>query len=215
MGEARMDAQEPDVLTQAQRAALARAVERAEAGTAGEIRVVISRRPLIGHPFYALMWTAVVALALPWPIALLLPVGVAELLALQAGCFVLLGALLAFTPFGRRCIPRAVQHAAARSAAIDHFLGFGIHQTRGRTGVLIFVALPEHRVEVVADETIHARVGTAAWTDVCARVLAGARDGRLAEGLEDAIAEAGRLLARHAPGDGADIDELPNRIVLL
>ncbi|CAA0095166.1 Uncharacterised protein [Starkeya nomas] len=203
-----------NVLTAAQQAALAEAITRAEAGTAGEIQVVVSSRPLIDHPFYALMWAAVIALVLPWPVALLLQVDVPELLALQASVFILLGSLLAFTPLRHFCVPRAVLRAAARGTAVDHFLSLGIHQTEGRTGVLIFVALPDHRVEVVADDTIHARVGPSAWTDVCTRVLTGAREGRLAEGLEDAIAEAGRLLARHAPPD-THKDELPNRIVVL
>jgi putative membrane protein len=207
---------EPEaVLSEADATRLAEAVRRAEAQTSGEIRVVVSTRPLVPHFTYALIWAAVVALALPWPLAFLLPLGVPDVLALQAGCFVLLGALLAFTPLGARAVPRAVQHAAARGAALDHFLGFGIHQTRGRTGVLIFVALPEHRVEVVADEAIHASVGHAAWTDICGRVLAGSREGRLVDGLEAGIAEAGRLLALHAPREGGDIDELPNHIVLL
>lgn len=209
-------AREPDtVLSDADEARLAEAIHRAEAETSGEIRVVVSTRPLVPHFAYALIWAAIVALALPWPVAFFMPISVRDVLALQAGSFVLLGALLAFTPLGARSVPRAIVHAAARGAALDHFLGFGIHQTRGRTGVLIFVALPEHRVEVVADEAIHASVGHEAWTDICTRVLAGTREGHLVDGLEAGIAEAGRLLARHAPRADGDIDELPNHIVLL
>ncbi|MBS9475545.1 TPM domain-containing protein [Ancylobacter radicis] len=202
-------------LTTDEQTRLAAAIARAEAGTAGEIRVVLSTRPLTDHAFHALMWAAIIALVIPWPLAFLMPVGVAALLAFQAGSFLLLGAMLAFTPLGRRCVPAVVERAAARKAALDHFLGFGIHQTRDRTGVLIFIALPEHRVEVVADEAIHAHVGTHAWEDVCTRVLAGARAGRLAEGIEAGIAEAGRLLAKHAPRGEVDADELPDRVVIL
>ncbi|MDF2619700.1 MAG: hypothetical protein K0S00_2359 [Xanthobacteraceae bacterium] len=208
-------ARDETILTDTEQARLAEAVRRAEAGTAGEIRVVISTRPLVPHANHALLWAAVLALALPWPVALLTPIDVPQLLALQAAVFVLLGALLALTPLGTRCVPQAVKHAAARNAALDHFLGFGIHRTSGRTGILIFVALPEHRVEVVADEAIHARVGPGAWAELCARVLAGAREDRLTEGLEAGIAEAGRLLGEHAPRREDDSDELPNRIVLL
>ena len=207
-------AREP-LLTEAEATRLADAIRHAEAGTAGEIRVVVSTRPLVQPPLYVLIWAAVVALVLPWPVALLWPITVPELLGLQAGGFVLAGALLAFTPLGRHAVPRPILHAAARQAALDHFLGLGIHQTRGRTGVLIFVALPEHRVEVVADAAIHAKVGPDAWTGICTRVLAGAREGHLAEGLEAGIAEAGHLLARHAPRAEGDIDELANHIVLL
>ena len=188
---------------------------RLERSVEDAVRVVLSTRPLVPHFNHALLWAAVIALALPWPVALLTPIDVPQLLALQAAAFVVLGALLAFTPLGARCVPQAVKHAAARNAALDHFLGFGIHRTSGRTGILIFVALPEHRVEVVADEAIHARVGSGAWAELCARVLAGAREDRLADGLEAGIGEAGRLLGEHAPRRAGDVDELPNRIVLL
>lgn len=210
-----MDETHDVLLSEQEQARLAAAVGRAEAGTAGEIRVLLSTRPLVDHGLYALQWAGAAALFAPWPFAFLLPVTVAQMLALQGMVLVVLGAALVFTPLGRRCVPAAVERAAARHAALDHFLGFGIHQTRQRTGVLIFIAVPEHRVEVVADEAIHAKVGTAAWEGVCARVLAGGREGRLVEGIEAGIAEAGRLLVAHAPSHAPGDDELPDRIVIL
>ncbi|WAC25763.1 TPM domain-containing protein [Ancylobacter sp. SL191] len=206
-----MAAEEDALLSVEDQSRIADAVARAERGTAGEIRVVLSTRPLIDHATHALLWAAVIALLAPWPLAFLLPLDVAKLLAVQGIFFLVLGALLALTPLGRRCVPAALERAAARHAALDHFLSFGIHQTRHRTGVLILIALPEHRVEVVADEAIHAKVGTAAWEDVCARVLVGAREGRLVDGIEAGVAEAGRLLALHIPPAPGDTDELPNR----
>ncbi len=194
---------------------IAAAVAQAEAGTGGEIRVIVSTRPLIDHVPYALLWAALAALLVPWPLAFLLPITVEQMLVVQGLVFVAAGAALVFTPLGLRCVPAALMRAGVRHAALDYFLSFGVHQTRRRTGVLIFVAVPEHRVEVVADETIHARVGTPAWEDVCARVLAEAREGRLVAGLEAAIAEAGRLLALHVPPAADDTDELPNRPVFL
>lgn len=202
------------LLGEEEQARLAAAVARAETGTAGEIRVLVSTRPLVDHVPYALHWAGAAALLAPWLLAFLLPMTVAQVLALQGGVLVALGSALVFTPLGRRCVPAAVERAAARHAALDHFLGLGIHQTRRRTGVLIFVAVPEHRVEVVADEAIHARVGTAAWEDVCARVLAGARDGRLIDGIEAGVTEAGRLLALHVPSAPDDTDELPDHPVV-
>lgn len=210
-----MDETRNTLLSEKDQARLAAAIGRAETGTAGEIRVLVSTRPLIDHALYGLQWAGAAALLAPWPLALLLPVTVAQMLALQGLVLVVLGSVLVFTPLGRRCIPAAVERAAARHAALYHFLGLGIHQTRQRTGVLIFIAVPEHRVEVVADEAIHARVGTAAWEAVCARVLAEAGEGRLVEGIEAAVAEAGRLLVAHVPSDVPSGDELPDRIVLL
>lgn len=204
-----------DMLSESEHDLVAAAVRAAEAGTAGEIRVVVTTQPLIRHHFHALMWAALAALVLPWPLALLTTLSVPMLLSLQALVFVVVGALLLFTPLGPLVTPRAALRSAARGAAIDHFFAHGMHQTRQRTGVLIMVALREHLVEVVADEGIHARVGHEAWREVCARVLAGAREGRLAEGLSDGVAEAGRILAAHVPRMPGDTNELPDRVVVI
>lgn len=202
-------------LGQYERDAIAQAIRQAEAGTAGEIRVVVVTQPLIRHPFFALIWAALVALALPWPLAFLTTFGTPALLSIQASAFVVLGAVLIFTPLGRLTVPRFAREAAGRAAAVDHFLAIGMHQTRGRTGVLIMVALEEHLVEVVADEAIHSKVGPEAWEGVCAAVLTGARADDLSAGLAAGVAEAGRILAIHAPRVSADVNELPDRVVVV
>ncbi|MDQ0511879.1 TPM domain-containing protein [Ancylobacter amanitiformis] len=203
------------MLTPQEHAAVAGAIRQAEAGTAGEIRVVVLTRPLVRHAFFGLMWAALLALVLPWPLALLTPLEMPALLSLQACSFILAGTLLIFTPLGSRLVPRLAREEAGRTAAIEHFLALGMHQTRGRTGVLILVAPQERLVEVVADEAIHAKVGHEAWRGVCAAVLAGARQGRLDQGLMEAVAEAGRILAHHAPRMPGDSNELPDRVIVM
>lgn len=202
-------------LTAEEHAALAAAVRRAEAGTSGEIRLLMVTHPLVRHPFYALMWAALVALILPWPLAFLTAFDVPELLAAQAAAFALVGALLLATPLGRLLVPRAAAEEAARAAALDHFLALGMHGTRGRTGVLILVAPAERIVEVVADQAIHSRVGTEAWQGVCAAVLQGAREGRLADGLAAGVEAAGQILRAHLPATDDDSNELPDRVLVI
>jgi len=203
------------MLTEAQQAILAAAVRNAEANTSGEIRVVILTRPLIRHPFFGLMWAALLALLLPWPLALLTTLATPVLLSLQACAFVLAGAVLIFTPLGALTIPRRAREDAGRAAAIDQFLALGMHQTKGRTGVLIMVAPAEHLVEVVADEAIHSRVGHDAWQGVCAAVLSSARQGQLVAGLAEGVAEAGRVLALYAPRSPDVGNELPDRVIVM
>ncbi|WP_371347911.1 TPM domain-containing protein [Ancylobacter sp. IITR112] len=202
-------------LSELEQAAVAAAIQTAEAGTAGEIRVVVLTRPLVSPAFYALMWAALLALVLPWPLALFTALDTPMLLSLQACAFVAVGAALVFTPLGAFTVPRFAREEAGRAAAVDQFLSLGIHQTRGRTGVLILVAPADHLVEVVADEAIHARVGHEAWEGVCGAVLAGARAGRLGDGLVEGVAAAGRILARHVPPGAGDANELPDRMIVL
>lgn len=204
-----------DSLSERDHEAVAAAIRAAEASTAGEIRVVVLTRPLVRPPFYGLMWAALLALVLPWPLALFTVLDTAMLLSLQACAFVAVGGVLIFTPLGAFTVPRFAREEAGRAAAVDHFLSLGVHQTRGRTGVLILVAPADHLVEVVADEAIHGKVGHEAWEGVCAAVLAGARDGRLGDGLVDGVAAAGRILARHVPPATGDANELPDRLIVI
>lgn len=204
-----------DILTADEQARLAEAVRRAEAGTSGEVRLMVVTHPLVRHPFYALMWAALLALVLPWPLALLTTLDVPHLLGAQAAAFALVGALMLATPLGRAVVPRAAAEEAARTAALDHFLALGMHGTHGRTGVLILVALAERVVEVVADEAIHTAVGPGAWEEVCAVVLEGAREGRLADGLGAGVEVAGRLLRTHLPAAEGDPNQLPDRVLVI
>lgn len=194
---------------------VAYAIAAAERATSGEIRVVIQTRPLVRHGFYSLLWAALAALVLPWALVMVLALRPIEMLAIQAAVFVILAVLLSLPPLVPRVVPPIARRAAAREAALDQFLAHGVHQTRARTGILIFVAVPDHRVEVVADEGIHAHVGEAAWEEVCGKVLSGARAGRLGDGLCAGVAAAGAMLAAHIPRKADDINELSDRLVVM
>jgi putative membrane protein len=101
---------------------------------------------------------------------------------------------------------------ARRRAAIA-FLEEEVFDTRDRTGILIFVALFEHRVVVMGDAGINRAVPEGAWEHVVEDLVAGIRGRRPAEALVEAIGECGRLLARHRleirPDD---TDELANEL---
>jgi putative membrane protein len=87
-----------------------------------------------------------------------------------------------------------------------------VFATRARTGLLLFVALFEHRVEIVCDRGIEPKVATVDWEPIVDRLTAGLRQGRAGQSLVAAIAEIGSLLeSRGVTGAGGpDIDELPD-----
>ncbi len=90
---------------------------------------------------------------------------------------------------GRECMTRTVHRRAMKA-----FVEEEVFATRERTGVLIFVSLWEHRIEVIGDAGINARVSTDDWTDMVARIRDGVRSGCFADGLIDAIGMCGALL---------------------
>jgi uncharacterized membrane protein len=102
-----------------------------------------------------------------------------------------------------------------RARAVAVFGHLGVWDTAGDNGVLIYVLMADHDVEIVADRAIAARVPQAEWDAVCHGMEAHFKAGRFADGAEAGIAGVGRLLAAHFPGTGADRNEQPDRPVLL
>lgn len=105
-----------------------------------------------------------------------------------------------------------IDHRVAQRAA-EAFISEEVFNTRDRTGILIFVSLLEHRVLVIGDTGINAKVEQSDWHDVVQRVLRGIKDGKFVEGLLDAILRCGVLLEKHGLQRRADDrDELPDSL---
>jgi len=110
----------------------------------------------------------------------------------------------------RLLVPERVQaERVARSASLA-FHEAGLVETRDRTGILIYVSLLEHRVVVLADRGIHARVEPGIWNNVVTRVIDGIKAKRAEEGLTDGIRICGEILAGRFPPRPDDTNELPD-----
>ncbi|MFN0007828.1 MAG: TPM domain-containing protein [Planctomycetota bacterium] len=102
----------------------------------------------------------------------------------------------------------------ASEQAIQEFQLLGLRDTRERTGVLIFVSLFEHRVVVLGDAGIHAKVGDAHWEKTRDAVLQGIVRGSLAEGLGAGVRACGGVLAEHFPKSPGDRNEIVDRLIV-
>jgi putative membrane protein len=95
--------------------------------------------------------------------------------------------------------------------AVEVFLERELFDTRDRTGILLFVSLNEHRIEVLADRGIDAQVDETAWTDVSDHIRQGIEDDRLTQGLLNGIERCGRVLDEHGvdarPGDPDELSD--------
>ena len=226
-------------LSQADQDRIAKAVAEAEKTTAGEIYCVLA--PEVGDDRSTpLIWATAAALLLPalallagfrpemlsrlfggWSIGHAAAQDVAILSALltyiglQAAIFAVVAALVWIPAVRRLLIPAAVKKARVRQAALDYFLAKDLHLTRERTGVLIFAALAERRVEVIADEGVHQAASSAVWDAVVADLVAGLKRDAIADGFVAAIARAGAILAAHVPPRPDDANELPDGLTVL
>jgi putative membrane protein len=196
------------------RDAIAAAVAQAERLTSGEIVVVIDRAAS-SYRSVPMVLALVLSLFVPWPLLALTMTSAPRIFLIQLICAALLMAALLWYGRGGRFVPGFVKRGRAHDVALREFTARGLTQTRGRTGVLLYVALQERYAEVVTDIGIDGKVDSETWRDIVAALLDAARQDRLREGLIEAVGALGRVLAQHAPPVADDVDELPNKVILL
>ncbi|HXH82023.1 MAG TPA: TPM domain-containing protein [Candidatus Tectomicrobia bacterium] len=109
-----------------------------------------------------------------------------------------------------RRLPKGVADPLDRAREV--FARLGMDRTAQRNGVLIYLAVEDHRLAVLGDEGIHARVGQEHWERVRDLMVERLRRQAPREALLDAIAEVGRALRQHFPRRPDDRNELSDRV---
>ena len=112
-------------------------------------------------------------------------------------------------------IPELWRGLSTRQRALQLFGQFGVWDTAHNNGVLIYVLMADHAVEIIADRGIAARVAVGEWSGVCRQMEQHYREGRFREGSIAGVQGVGTLLGRHVPGRKHSDNELPNQPVLL
>jgi uncharacterized membrane protein len=105
------------------------------------------------------------------------------------------------------------KNLTARDRAIMMFGKLRVWDTEANNGVLIYLLLAEHAIEIVADRGLARHVPPAHWQGIVAGMREAFRAGRYEEGLNAAIDAVDVLLAQHfALAAGApNPNELPNK----
>ena len=111
-----------------------------------------------------------------------------------------------------RIVPSA--KGPPREHAVREFRRLGMGKTRHRTGVLLYLALRQRAIEILADSGIHAKAPEGFWDGIVGRLSKAFKEGYYADGLCRAVTEAGELLARHFPPRPDDANELPDKPVI-
>lgn len=105
----------------------------------------------------------------------------------------------------------------ARERAVSWFGRLGVWDTQDNNGVLIYLLLAEHAIELVADRGVSRVVAPQAWQDMVHHMGAAFQAGRFEDGLTQALEEVSAVLVAHFPlQDGATLspNELPDEPVL-
>jgi len=224
-------------LNSSEHARVAGAIAAAEAQTSGEIFCVLAGQ-VSSYRDISLAWAAAAAFLLPLALipfgfdaawfpglsdgwqaahlsALNLSIGrsLGVYAVLQVAVFVAVYLLLRIPALTRLVTPRGIRRDRTRQAAMHQFLAHGLHVTEHRTGVLIFAAMADRQVEVIADQGIHSRVDRAIWGEAVEVLTVALSERRAAEGFEQAIALVGGVLAEHFPPRPRNPNEVPDRLV--
>ncbi|MBA3577110.1 MAG: hypothetical protein H0W39_05810 [Sphingomonas sp.] len=123
--------------------------------------------------------------------------------------------ILKYMPLRLLLTPGATKSRRVRRRAIALFKAAAERRTEGRTGILIYLSMGEHRAEIVADEAITNVTTPEIWGEAMAALLAEVRDGRPADGICAAIEEIGTVLTEHFPKSRDNSNEIPDKLIEL
>jgi putative membrane protein len=219
-------------LDDAGRQLIADAVTGAESATSGEIVTVLADRS-DGYTDVALLWAVGAAFtamsvfaAVPQPFLDLWDAMIggwghewttgelaSMVIALGLVKFVAVMLVQQWEPLKFALIPAPTKTIRVHNQAVRQFKVGADRRTTGRTGVLIYLSMREHRAEIVADESIAAIVPAEVWGEAMGDMLALIRKGETAEGLAVGIRDVGFVLAQHFPRGDDDVNELPDRLI--
>jgi uncharacterized membrane protein len=103
----------------------------------------------------------------------------------------------------------------SRERALEVFSFLNVWDTEENNGVLIYVLLADHKVEIVADRGIHKHVGNARWNAICREVELHYRKGDFQAGSVIAIEKISAELAHYFPRRGEQKNEQGDMPVVL
>lgn len=202
-------------LTEAEKTAVSEAIKQAEGRTSGELVTVISKAS-DDYWFIPTLWAALIALLIPAVIILFGTwMSATTLFSIQAAVFIGLALLFRIPRLKHALVPTGIRRLRASRVAREQFFLHGLQNTEGRTGVLIFVSVAEHYVEIIADKGINDVVPLGTWTGVVSDFVEHVKAGHYAQGFLVAVKECGDILATHFPAQRVNIDELPNHLIEL
>jgi putative membrane protein len=221
-------------LSEADHLLVTEAVARAERESDGEIVTIVAPRSdayhdvglhyailamllvPVGLAFVPQAWIDWVAgLVLGWNPELTREIVMLYLFAKMAAAFLIVRFALAWMPLRMALTPGRTKSRRVRRRAIELFRTGCELKTRGRTGVLLYVSLAEHRAEIVADKAIADQVQPEVWGDAMVALVDEVKAGRPGHGIAAAVERIGAVLTPILPPTIDNPNELPDRLIEL
>ena len=220
-------------MSAADHAKISAAIAAAEAGTDGEIVAITADTSDFYHDVglhyaVAVLFLNLAALA-AWPGLLdwwwswfagwSAPLTLQETLTL-----VLVVALLKFLvvlyimkwmPLRLALTPGATKTRRVRRRALMLFKAAAERRTVGRTAVIVYLSMGEHRAEIIGDAAITAVTTPETWGEAMAALIVEVKAGRPGDGIVAAVDRVGKVLSEHFPKTSVDTNEIPDKLIEL
>jgi len=205
---------------------IGRLVEKAEAGSGGEIAVAIIPES-DEYAFRELLFSLVLGILtyvllavffkpferlvdkLFWDASpLTLPLLMFALSFIVSSTFYFLFQIPALD---RLIVGRKRMAEAVRRRALRHFAEAETFNTVDRTGILLFISRLERRVELIADKGINSLVAPETWNEIVSNLVSGMKRKQTETALAAAIETIGKVISTHVPRRPDDKNELSNK----
>lgn len=206
---------------------ISKAIQKAESKTSGELAVVIAKKSY-DYAIYELTFAVVCGLV-TFLICMVeynpideyiksnfwIESSVITPAVIGFGSFLVIGImyLVANLPFiDRLIVPNKIQEEKVKEKAQLSFLKQGVHITKDRTGVLIFISNLERRVEILADSGIAKIYSNDSWDKQLDKIITGITCGDFVTELCLVIEEIGTVLKDNFPIQKDDINEISDDV---
>lgn len=111
--------------------------------------------------------------------------------------------------------PELFSGVTSRERALEVFSSLRVWDTEHNSGVLIYLLLADHKVEIIADRGINARVNESEWVKICHDMESKFRTGDFEKGVLCGISAISTLLLKHYPSQEHNPNDLPDHPTIL
>ena len=108
-----------------------------------------------------------------------------------------------------------LHHVTSRERASALFTQHRIWDTEENCGVLVYLNLADHKVEIVTDRAVGHLITAKDWQAICKSMTQDFACGAFHEGTIAALTRINALLQQHFPADGTRPNQLSNKPIIL
>jgi putative membrane protein len=179
------------------------ALRAAQARSTGQIVCVLARASS-NYEIMPLIWSALVALAAPWPLLVFTELSAERIFLAQLAIFLIALGVLSLPAIRLRLTPPGSRRANAHRAALEQFVLRGVTHCTQRNGILIYVSLAERYARIVADDGFATVIAQSQWRAIVDGLTEQMKTGAIGDALIGAANHCGDLLAQHFPAREAN-----------